>query len=320
MMRTLTWMVPAALAFAAAGVASAQPTPEAPAAEPAADGDPAEATAAESGEADGAAEGIPETEAPSPADATEETKDGQAPPVERPATPAQPDEAEAADEEPPAAPPKEHEPLPGLDALGSHQAHWWLDLGVRTSYVNDSGYDPFSYDDALIQFSVGGGRTVFSRGSLSAGVGLVYEVGGTSADARGDITTLLVQRVVLAPEIRNHLWARMYVFAQPALGLLRTRATLDDSASGVTLEAKNWGTAFDLTAGGAYQIYGRPSGEKATPRLWIGAQGGYGWGRKVHLEMSPDDDSYGPERIAPLDLGDLTLRGPTFRISGTLSY
>jgi hypothetical protein len=36
--------------------------------------------------------------------------------------------------------------------------------------------------------------------------------------------------------------------------------------------------------------------------------------------LSPDDDSGGPERIAPLDLGDLTLRGPTFRISATLSY
>jgi hypothetical protein len=125
---------------------------------------------------------------------------------------------------------------------------------------------------------------------------------------------------MLAPRIRNHLWARMFVFARPAVGLLRTKASIEESASGVTLEANNWGAALDLTAGAEYQVYGQASGEDPSPRLWVGAEGGYGWGQKVHLEMSPDDSAGGPERVAPLDLGDLTLRGPTFRISATLSY
>jgi len=323
-MRTLTWMAPAVLAVVVVRPVSAQPIPVTPTSAPAPappsapEAEAAAPTAAENWEAGTVGEESAQTEAEAPSEAAQ---DAQVPvAAEGGEPPTTTEDVVIVDEQAPAAPPGALERFPGLDALGSHQSHWWFDIGSRTSYVNDSGLDPFGYDDALVQFSVGAGRTLLANRSLSVGIGAIYEVGGKSADARGDTTELLVQRVVLAPEIRDHLWARMYVFARPAFGLLRTRASIDESASGATLEAKNWGTAFDLTAGAAYQILGRPSGEKATPRLWIGADGGYGWGRKVHLEMSPDDDSDGPERIAPLDLGDLTLRGPTFRISVTLSY
>ncbi len=319
-MRNLTWMISGALVFGAPGWVAAQPTPEAPDT-PAGDETPSAAESWEASADEGAADerastapdGATVSAAPesSPTAAAPETKpdadaerDTDAPLVEPLA-----DEAD----EPPVRP-------PGLDALGSHQDHFWIDMGVRTSFVNDSGLDPFAYDDALVQFSLGGGRTVFSSGSVSVALGLAYEVGSKTADARGDTTSLLVHRALFAPELRNHLWARMYVFVQPAVGLLRTRASLDDTASGATLESKKWAGAFDLTAGAAYQIAGAPSGEGASPRLWFSAEGGYGWGRKVHLEMSPDDDSVGPERIAPRDLGDLTLRGPTFSLRATLSY
>jgi len=290
--------------------------------------------AAAEGAPDGSAPATPEAEAPGPGEAgavaassraeapTGETGEAASVPEEVNSTPAAAP-AGGVEVEPQravAVPEPEPERLPGLDALGSHQRHWWATMGVRTSFVNDSGFDPFAYGDALVQFTVGGGRALVSRRSLSLGVGVLYDVGKRSADARGDATSLLMQRVVLAPRIRNHLWARMFVFARPAVGLLRTRARLDESASGATLEAHNWGAAFDLTAGAEYQAYGQASGEDPSPRLWFGAEGGYGWAQKVHLEMSPDDSAGGPERVAPLDLGDLTLRGPTFRITATLSY
>ena len=212
---------------------------------------------------------------------------------------------------------------PGLNALGTYQTHLFVRAGVRASYINDTGYDLFSNDDGAPQFEVAVGRTVATFGSRFPSLSLVgalgLEVGGTSADLRLEPTQLNTQRFEALAELRKHLIAPLYVFVRPGLGAVRMRASIDEGATQATLERTAWAWAVDLSAGAAAQIYGAASGSERG-RLWVGVDGGYGWTDKVHLKMDPSDNSDAPERTVSLDLGDLTLSGPFFRLSVTATY
>ena len=40
---------------------------------------------------------------------------------------------------------------------------WSVDTGLRNTFVKDGAYDPYSTNDALTQWSLGGSRTVYTR-------------------------------------------------------------------------------------------------------------------------------------------------------------
>jgi len=215
----------------------------------------------------------------------------------------------------PEAPPPPRPSRPPLDQLGSYQTHTWIGVGVRTSFVKDAGFDPFAETDALTTFDVSLGRTLFAQRQLSLAAAFDYQIGGRSAAARFDPTDLSSQRLTLAPEVRYHVWPRLFAFARPAVGADRIKASIDESSTGAELVEKAWAPALDLTAGVAAQLYGKVSGDRPSFRLWLTADGGYGWTGRIDLTMSPASGQSAPARLAPLDLGELSLRGPQFQIA-----
>ena len=194
-------------------------------------------------------------------------------------------------------------------------------LGVRSSYIRHAGYDPFSENDSLVQLSLGGGIAPLSFGDVSLAAMAHWEYGESSHQARGEQTELGVHRLMLGPELRYHLFYWLYGFGRVSFAAVNTRASLQESVANTTLFSRQWSYGFDLSAGAAFQLYGKRSGASGKPRIWVIGEGGYGWTSERDLHFEPeDDDSAPPQRLAATPLGSLAIRGPMFRLSAALTF
>ena len=205
------------------------------------------------------------------------------------------------------------------EPLGSHQPHVEASLGVRVSKVADAGFDPFADSDALAQVSLGLGATVLraQRFSLSA-VGF-WDYGQSSSTARGSSTSLAVHRLSVGPELRYQLLTPLYLFVHALPAFAHSEASMDDRVADATRYARHWSYGVDGALGAAFEVYGTRSGESVRPRLWVIAEGGYGYLGSTRLKLLPDPGQ-GPERTSPVDLGSLSLSGPYLRVSAALSF
>ncbi|MFL5307220.1 MAG: hypothetical protein ACJ8F1_18535 [Polyangia bacterium] len=206
----------------------------------------------------------------------------------------------------------------GLPPVAQAAPVWMLAAGVRTLYIKGAGYDPFSSDDAFVQFSLAGSRALVRRNDLSLAGGIGLDVGGSSAHARGSATDLRMTRVSALIEGRYQPARRVYFFARVAPGLLHGSAEIDDASSpaGAKLAATFDAFAVDVGAGAALRL-----GTVARAQLgaWLVADGGYGWAPAQSLVLSPSLGS-DSDKAGTLDLGTLAPRGGFFRVALALSY
>jgi hypothetical protein len=208
--------------------------------------------------------------------------------------------------------------------LGTHQEHWLVGMGLRESFVTHRGFDLFSSNNALPQFSLSAGRTLLVSGQLSLAALLGWDWGTVEDHARGEPTSLTVNRLTLGAEGRYHVWRRFYAFGRVAPGALHSAATIHDAVAGVDSASSDWLFATDLSLGAALEFAGDNRGASSRPRGWIGAEGGYGWAQASKLSFRPDSGATPgaapPVRLEPLNLGELAVRGAFLRLTATLTY
>lgn len=210
------------------------------------------------------------------------------------------------------------EPKPDATAaLGTHQQHVRLDLGVRTQFVSSAGLDPFSEDDVVPQFAAGASWVFLVRDRLSLAAMLGFDYGSLSSHARSSETSLDLMRFTLGPEARYHVLRLLAVTAKLAPTLTREDAEISTSVAPDQAKVA-WKLGFDATVGAAVEVFGYGSGASRRPRLWLTAEGGYGWTAPTDLTFEPGAGA--PQRLAPLELGELSLSGPLFRVTGALSF
>lgn len=219
--------------------------------------------------------------------------------------------AEAAD----AAP---AEPQAG-NGLGNHQQNIRLEIGARTQFVNSAGFDPFSTNDVLPQLALGASVALWKQDKLSLAAVVGFDYGSTSASLRSDEASLDLRRFTLAPEARYHLFQVLVLTAKVGPTLTREAAEVSGPL-GTTMLKTGWKFGFDATAGAAVELWGYANGASRKPRLWLMGEGGYGWTSPMNLTFKPEDSGSVPQRLAPLDLGELSLSGPLFRITAGLSF
>lgn len=203
--------------------------------------------------------------------------------------------------------------------MGTHQVHWIVGIGLRESFVTHSGFDPFSTNNVLPQVSLDAGRVVYANGPFSIATLLGFDWGSTKATARGADTELDVSRVTAMLEGRYHFWRRFYAFGRIAPGALYSQATLKDPVASVDRQSKQWAFASDFSLGAAVEFAGEDRGESLRPRGWLGLDAGYGYAQATKLALASNDAS-APARLAPLDLGELAVRGGFFRVNGTITF
>jgi hypothetical protein len=204
--------------------------------------------------------------------------------------------------------------------FGSRESFWQGELGVRSTFVTDPGFDPFSTDNALTQFSLGLARTVWAEDRVSFAPGVIWDYGWRAGTARGQDTSISSHRLALALEGRYHLFPFVYGLVRLTPGAAHQSVEVDDSLSPAPFVAKGWVFALDASAGAAF-LLGPQREDSASPvRWWLAAEGGYSYAASTSLVMHPDLAPDDPRRTGDLDLGTLAMRGGFFRIYGSVTY
>jgi len=195
-----------------------------------------------------------------------------------------------------------------------------LDVGVRTTYVRDAGFDPYSTNDALVQGTVGATRTLKVRWPFALAIGGRWDFGGATGTARGSETNLSVHRLLVPVEGRFHLGGRDgYVFVRLAPGALHLSGTVKDGSLGTPLSASGWTPALDASVGYAWLVGPRSHPERHRVRFWLFPELGYAWSGSKAMPMTPSVGADDPRQYGTLQMPDLAMRGPFFRIGAGLS-
>jgi hypothetical protein len=201
--------------------------------------------------------------------------------------------------------------------LGTHQKHVRLELGVRTQFVSNEGLDPFSEDDVVPELALGASWAFWARDRLSIAGVVGFDYGSLSSNVRSSEASLDVMRFTLGPEARYHVLRLLVLTAKLAPTLTRQGAEIA-TGFGEEQSMSAWKLGFDALAGAAVEVVGERSGGSHRPRLWIAAEGGYGWTAPTDLTFEPGAGA--PQRLDPLALGELSLSGPLFRVTGAVSF
>lgn len=213
----------------------------------------------------------------------------------------------------------EAERAPEADGLGSHQRNVRMDVGLRSQLVKGSAFDAFSRDDGFHQFTTAASLGFWQRDRLSLAGVVALDYGKSSTELRSSDASLDALRFGLAPEARFHVLRVLALTAKVGPTLTREEASVE-SGLGSSLSKTAWRFGFDATAGAAVELWGYASGASRKPRLWLTGEAGYGWTAANRLRLKPTEAEQVPQRLAPLDLGDLSLGGPLFRITAALSF
>jgi hypothetical protein len=195
---------------------------------------------------------------------------------------------------------------------------WEITAGVRTVFIKDPGFDPFSSNDGFVQFSLSGTRAIVRNDRLAFVAGIGLDVGSSSATARNAPSSLSLTRLSALAEGRYQPWQRFYLFARLAPGLLHGTATIDDGASPAGSELTASFDTFSLDAGAGAAFCLSPVGA-AHIGVWLVADGGYGWAPTEHLLLAPTLGA-DQNKAGTLDLGTLAPRGGFFRIALALGF
>jgi hypothetical protein len=195
---------------------------------------------------------------------------------------------------------------------------WQAAAGLRSMLVRSAGYDPFSGNDVLAQFSLGIERVVLRSDAFVFAAGIGGDYGRTSSTARGASSALGVGRISLIAEGRYQPWERGYGFVRFAPGWLGMSATLTDASSPTTgsLEDSFGVLSVDTSAGAAARLSPAPD----PIAVWVTLEGGYSWAGSHHLRLAPGAAPRDQAKLAPLDLGTIDPRGAFFRLALAITY
>ena len=208
-----------------------------------------------------------------------------------------------------------------LQDLGSLQRFTRIGLGLRSQWVSNAGYDPFSKSDYLAAWTVEGSRTILVIDRLSLSVGGSVDLGASSAEARGAKTSLGAHRFTVPVEGRYHLAPWLMVFGKLAPGAMVMTASIKDPSGG-DQALTDTGAVFaaDGSLGAAFLFGTRENPDKHPPRFWATGEWGYGWTTSRPWTFRPEDDEQLTGKVGSTNLGPVAFRGTFFRLGAALSF
>lgn len=198
---------------------------------------------------------------------------------------------------------------------------WSIDTGARTTFVKDAGYDPYSRNDALTQFSIGMARTTIVRGNFSFAPGFRWDVGSSASTARGAETNLLAHRITVPLEARLHAEPWLYVFGRFAPGAIYQRSRVQDAALSEAMTDSGWVPAADVSIGASIMFASFASSETShAPRFWLTPEVGYAWAGRASAALSPKTEADDPRAFGTLSMTGVAVRGVFLRVNVTTTF
>ena len=193
-----------------------------------------------------------------------------------------------------------------------------FEVGYRGVFVTNAGYNPFSTDDYFSGASLTLSRTVYTHGRFAFAPGVSWDYGAAEATARGDSTSLKVNRLTVPLEGRVHLGPFGYVFVRVAPGIAGERSEVDDPSAPSALTKSIWLFTTDASAGYAVPVLPLPEHPGRAVRIWLQGDAGYSWVVDNRLALTPTSND--GQTAAAVDLGSLGLRGAFLRFALAVSY
>jgi hypothetical protein len=194
-----------------------------------------------------------------------------------------------------------------------------LNAGLKMGYVTTDGYDAFSKNNALPQFSIDATYPLFTREKLVLAAGLGWDIGARSADVRGLSSELTTHRMTVPIEVRWNYVPGLYTFVKVAPGAAAMVASVSDGTR--SLGTTGWAFAADASIGGAILLGSRKTLDQRSLRFWITPEGGYGLTTGARLRANlgrPDDQVLGSDEDT--NLRSLALSGAFWRITASATY
>jgi hypothetical protein len=206
-------------------------------------------------------------------------------------------------------------------SLDRREGNWRVEMGYRGTFIPSAGYQPFSDNGYLPEFSLAASRTMFELQHLWLAVGLAWDEGSSTSYIRQvDEATLSFQRVSVTLEGRMQFGPWGYAYVRVAPGAAMEKAQVQDAAAPAPLEMNSWLFAADVSGGYAWLMWPRDAPTTVEPRVWLQGEGGYGFVGGQALALQPALPADSPVRTAGVDLGTLEMKGGFFRIAAAVSF
>jgi hypothetical protein len=197
-----------------------------------------------------------------------------------------------------------------------------VNVGYRVNYVPSTGYDAFSTNDDLPQFSIDATYPVFHRGRFVLGVGVGWDVGGSSATVRGFDAGITAHRLYVPIEAQWHMAPWLFAFGKVSPGTAAMLTNLTESSSPQKLEGSAWAFAADASIGASFLMGPRKSLDKrGVPHFWLTPEVGYAFTTNGAIKENPnrdDKDVLGSDES--MRLHSLALSGFFWRASMGVTF
>lgn len=227
--------------------------------------------------------------------------------------------AASADEPPPQSP-HEESPAPAPEGAPRYDL-LRANLGLRYGYLRSRGYDTFSTNDVLTQWSLDATYPVVAWRKLVVGVGIGWDYGGSSANARSFETSLATHRLYVPIEARYYVLPSVAVFGKVAPGAVAALASVHEPSAPNDLSATGWAFSTDASVGASILLGPRNRPDLRQPRVWATPEIGYAVTTKASLGANPGRDA---QDVLGSDedtrLGALSLSGLFWRLSVGMTF
>ncbi len=208
------------------------------------------------------------------------------------------------------------EPAASAPFAGDPHKMWLVSGSVRETFVSSRGFDPYSQNDVLPQWTFAGSRTLWSRGRLSFAAGASWDVGGASTTSRGLDAGIFTNRFAATAEGRWHPKTFAYGFVRLSPGANVVNARVNDPSAPGTLTTTQWSFSGDASVGAAITPMFVPGG----PRVWLIPEVGYTYATSTQMRLAPKNEKDITGAASKTDLGELALSGVFFRVGLALSF
>ncbi len=234
-------------------------------------------------------------------------------PEEPPAEAAAPAPAAPAQPPPPlAVPPSPSERAP---SVLRGPLRFGAELGWRGQRITSAGYDPYSRDDWHGFSSLSGWFVAWRSGPWSVAATAGWDVGVSTAAARGQETSLALHRLWLAPEGRMQLGRLGHVLLRVGPSVWHMRGQLSDDGLAAPLVRRPWKVGADAALGARARVLELRDARGAWSVGYVGLELGYSYVPKISQQLDPKPSAVEPRDVRGLRLPTLDASGVTVRLA-----
>jgi hypothetical protein len=199
--------------------------------------------------------------------------------------------------------------------------HFGIQVGVRTTHIPHSGYDPYADSNGLAQASFVGVYTPWRTLPFSVHLVGEWNIGRSTSIARGDPTSLAIHRIALGIEGRYEPVSRLYLFAKVAPSALHLRGEIEDFGLGATLTSRTWTWGLDTTGGAALRLGNAGKEGDPAATFWLMLDMGYSFTGEAEMIYRPAElDENENRRFGDIALPSIGPGGFVTRFGGAVTF